>query len=78
MTLLYLFLGMGCTDAGKQKFTNYGSSTHITCWSGGQVIYDGHSTGRVSWQEGGGALWVDTKTGKLVETFADCIFEVGQ
>lgn len=48
----------------------------IKCWSGGEVIYDGESDGKVEFQDGGAAYWRDRKSGRLVETFADCIFVV--
>lgn len=77
MMCMFICLFMcACTDAEWERSTALASEAHITCYSGGVAVYDGHSTGKVEWLEGGGAYWKDKETGRLVETFADCIFKL--
>lgn len=46
--LLILFFLTGCTDAGFASFEALGKSGHIICYSGGEKIYEGDSTGRIA------------------------------
>lgn len=65
---------IGCTDAQTAKFTALGSAGHITCYSGGKVIYEGDSTGKIGTEEhSDGWFLKDAKTGKLVRASGDCI-----
>lgn len=74
---LIIFLSsilFGCKDSQIAQFKSIGSAHRIICYSGGQVIYDGYSTGNVSDQESSdGFYWEDAATRKLVETNADCV-----
>lgn len=45
----------------------------VTCWSGGQVIYQTTTTGKVTTGTGDMATFWDAD-GNLVEMFADCSF----
>lgn len=71
-------LSVGCvTDAEIAKFTAYGNQTSVTCYSGGVVIYDGISTGRVkSPERSDGWQFMDLETGMLMEVSGDCIIAV--
>jgi len=75
----YLFLLMAlasCTDATMSQITTYGSTARILCYSGGQVILDTTSTGKIASEEhSDGWYFKDSKTGKLIRTNADCIVE---
>ena len=45
-----------------------GSKAHIKCYSGGVLIYEGHSTGKVSSEENSdGYFFRDKETGKMKE-----------
>lgn len=66
----------GCTDATISKFKQLGSSQEITCYSGGQVVYHGFSTGKVLAEEGGsGHFFTEKGTGKLVEVLGNCVIK---
>lgn len=47
---------------------------YIKCYSGGKIIFDSESKGKVFSEEGSdGYVFIDKKDGKLKEVFADCI-----
>lgn len=68
-----LLLG-ACTDANWSRVTAIGSSGEISCYSGGNLIYHGISTGKISAEEhSDGWFLKDAKTGKLVRVSGDCV-----
>lgn len=72
MTALIL---CGCTDAQMAKWSALNSPQHIKCYSGGQLIYEGNSTGKIlSEEHTDGYYFEDAETHKVVEVSADCIF----
>ena len=75
--IVFLFLGwIGCSDATRASFNSYGNAAHIRCYSGGVLIYEGDSTGRVATtSESDGWEWKDDKTGKFVRVSGTCIIE---
>lgn len=62
----------GCTDAEMASWGALGSKSTVTCWSGGQKIFEDESTGKVS-QGQSGIYYKSSVTGELVHTYADCI-----
>jgi len=76
--LLAMALGLsltatGCTDAERSSMFNYGETAYIKCYSGGQVIFEDESTGKVLQLDGDGITYKSAKSGKYVRAFADCI-----
>ncbi len=72
MTLLLALLA--CTDTERASWGAIGEPGHITCYSGGQVIYDGDSTGKIeSERQSDGWLFMDAKTTRLVRVSGDCV-----
>ena len=70
-------LSAGCTDAARSKLDALGNEAHVKCYSGGAVIYDGRSTGRVfSPDNSDGWTFRDAKTQALVEVSGDCVILV--
>lgn len=64
----------GCTDADMAHWSQFGDEGHIQCFSGGQVIYDGHSTGKIqSNQSEDGLYFKEKESGKFVRLYADCV-----
>lgn len=64
----------GCTDAKMGKFTALGNSGEVTCYSGGQVIYQGTSTGKIEPEvQSDGWVFVDAQTKKLIRVSGDCV-----
>jgi len=64
----------GCTSAQRGKIMSIGSSAHVVCYSGGVVIYDGYSTGKVSNEsDSDGYYFVDKKDGVTKEVSGNCI-----
>ena len=65
---------VGCTDASMAQWNAFGSVGHITCYSGGKVIYEGTSTGKISTEEHSDGWYLkDAATGKLVRVSGDCL-----
>jgi hypothetical protein len=81
-TILITLLGIstlnGCgtiNGAMKSCTSNTGTPAEIKCYSGGNLIYEGNSTGKpASEASSDGYYWTDSETGRLVEASADCIF----
>ena len=64
----------GCTDARKARWKALGGQADVQCFSGGQEIYKGTSTGKVnSADNSDGYLFVDVKTQKLTEVSGACV-----
>lgn len=70
----------GCTDAQRAKLGALGDPAHIVCYSGGQKIYEGNSTGKVSsgWMaQTDGYYFNDARDNKLKEVSGDCVVTYG-
>lgn len=64
----------GCTEAGWSKVTSFGVAASVTCYSGGKVIYEGRSTGKVSSEtHSDGYYFRDSRTQKLMEVSGECV-----
>lgn len=78
-TLLVILALVGlasCSDASISQFATIGSPGHIRCYSGGTIIYEGDSTGKIKTeQQSDGWYFKDAKTGKLVRVSGDCLIE---
>jgi len=73
--LSFAFLA-GCTDSTIAGITALGSSGSIVCYSGGKVIYDGMSTGKIMTVEhSDGWEFKDEKTKKFVRVSGDCLIQ---
>ena len=65
-----------CTDAGWGKWDALGSTASIKCYSGGIVIYEGRSTGKVRGESNSdGYNFIDAKTKKLMEVSGNCVIK---
>lgn len=65
---------LGCTDATVSQITTFGNSGHITCYSGGKVIYDGVSTGKIATESSSdGWFFKDSSSGKLIRVSGACV-----
>lgn len=63
-----------CSDAGRAQWGSLGLPGHITCYSGGQIIYDGYSTGKIMTEQGSdGWFFNDKATNSLVRVSGDCV-----
>lgn len=63
----------GCTEAQRGKLYSLGDQARVTCYSGGTMIYDGVSTGKVSSEDSSdGYYFRDSETGKMKEVSGDC------
>jgi len=65
---------MACSDARRAQLGALGSPGHITCYSGGQIIYEGDSTGKIMTEQGSdGWYFNDKATNSLVRVSGDCV-----
>ena len=65
-----------CTDAYFGKITSLGSSANVKCYSGGKLVLDTTSTGKIrSEVKSNGYYFVDKTSGNVTEVDADCVFE---
>lgn len=63
-----------CTDATRAHIGQYNDPAHVQCFSGGQVIYDGHSTGKIeSNSQEDGLYFREKESGEFIRLYADCI-----
>ena len=66
----------GCTDTFKASMGAYGNPGRITCYSGGIVIYDGRSTGRIETvANSDGWEFKDAATGHFIRVSGPCVIE---
>jgi hypothetical protein len=69
------FTVTGCTDAEWDNMvSSYGNSATVECYSGGDVVFQAVTTGKVGSLSGGGWAF-RTIDGRFVQTFADCFVE---
>jgi hypothetical protein len=74
--LLFVVLLVGCSDAGFKQLSTIGAAGSIVCYSGGKVIYDGISTGKIATEnQSDGWFFEDAKTHKLVRVSGDCLIQ---
>lgn len=68
-----------CTDAQTAQWGSYGDEAHVKCYSGGTLIYDGYSTGKIGRADSGsdGYYFRDKATGRLREVSGDCDVDFG-
>ncbi len=65
--LLMSALLFGCTDAQKSQISALGSRFKVTQFSGGKVVGEWESTGKVSTEpQSDGYYFTDKMTGKLI------------
>lgn len=68
-------ISLSCTDADLGKLKSLGSNARVRCWSGGQLILDEISSGKIlSEKNSNGYYFISEKSGEMIEVDADCIF----
>jgi len=73
IALVMLLSTTACTDAKFSKLTTLGSSAHVQCYSGGKLIADYHSTGKIANEEqSDGYYFVAKEDGKAHTVSGDC------
>lgn len=78
LALLVTAAVAGCSDARWGKVTAWGDEARVTCFSGGRIVFDDFSTGKVNDSEGSdGYYFVAKSTGRLTEVSGDCMLDYG-
>ena len=71
--VLILVLG-GCSDASWSQISSIGSPGKVICYSGGKVIYEGTSTGKIATEQGSdGWFFKEVGSGNLIRVSGDCL-----
>lgn len=67
-----------CTDTQMAHFGALGSEARVTCYSGGKLIFDDFSTGKVANANGSdGYEFKSRTTGRLEQASGDCVVDYG-
>lgn len=74
LLLAGLVVLVGCTNADIAQTFSYGSPGEVTCYSGGQIIYHGKSTGKIHSESGSdGWYFQEEGSGKLIRVSGACV-----
>lgn len=73
-----LGLASACTDTQMAHFGALGNSGRVTCYSGGKMIADDYSTGKIANAGGSdGYEFKSVSTGRLEQFSGDCVVDYG-
>lgn len=68
---------VGCSNANMSAISAWGKRHDVKCWSGGVVIYEGYTTGKVENEDhSDGYYFQDTATRKFVTVSGNCVITV--
>lgn len=74
LILAFTFMFTACTDTSQAAWTALGEPADVTCYSGGQVIFKGRSTGIVeATQSSDGWEFKDQVSGKFIRISGTCV-----
>lgn len=75
VSLLALVLGgSACTDSTMANLSSYGDAAKIICYSGGLVVYEGESTGKVeATTQSDGWQFMEKKSREFVRVSGTCV-----
>lgn len=77
LILLSLSLLTSCSNAEWSAFNAWGKRHVVKCWSGGVLIYEGSTTGKIENEEhSDGYYFQEEKSGKLVMVSGNCLITV--
>lgn len=68
----------GCTNTQLAHLSSFGSDGRITCYSGGRMIFDDFSSGKISNAHGSdGYEFMSKTTGRLMQVSGTCVVDYG-
>jgi hypothetical protein len=77
LLLSVVFVAAGCTDAFWASAQALGAKHRVELWSGGQLVHEWTSTGKVlNERESDGYYFCDEKTKRLVRVTGDLVITV--
>ncbi len=72
--VLFVFIVCSCSNADIAAMNAWGQRHHVKCWSGGIVIYEGHTTGKIeNERQSDGYFFQEQESGKLVGVSGNCL-----
>lgn len=75
--LLVLLSLTGCSNANMAAMSAWGKVHKVTCYSGGVLIYQGETTGKIENEQGSdGYYFQDDKTHLFVTVSGNCVITV--
>lgn len=72
--LIVLLFLVSCSDALKGSFNALGKGRDIKCYSGGVLIYEGKTTGKIENESNSDGYFFTDTNGKYIETNSQCVF----
>lgn len=79
MKYVYLvgFLVLGCSNADMAAISAWGKRHDVKCYSGGVLIYQGYTTGKIENEaQSDGYYFQDDSTKKFVTVSGNCVITV--
>jgi hypothetical protein len=74
IAVCFVVFALACTDTEKESWRAYGNPAAVKCYSGGIIIFDGRSTGRVETvHNSDGWEFKDAATGSFTRVSGDCV-----
>jgi hypothetical protein len=74
MIITLFMLLIACTDTDIAQLAAIGEPGHITCYSGGGVIFEGDSTGKIATEkDSDGWKFMDAASARLIRVSGDCV-----
>lgn len=67
-----------CSDATKGSMMALGKGRSVKCYSGGVLIYEGKTTGKINNEEDSDGYYFTDTNGTYIEINANCILTVNQ
>ncbi len=74
LAMCFVLFASACTDTAIVSFQAFGNPAIVKCYSGGIVIFDSRSTGRVETvHNSDGWEFKDSETGAFTRVSGDCV-----
>lgn len=73
LVILLVGASFGCTDAKFSRATNFNNPGEVSCYSGGEMVYSGVTSGKPMNLDGDGISFVEKGSGDLMELRMDCV-----
>jgi hypothetical protein len=73
LLLLATLMLVSCSDATKGSISALGKGRNIKCYSGGVLIYEGKTTGKIENESGSDGYYFTDTSGQFIEINANCI-----
>lgn len=74
LAIVSVLMLSACTDSDISSLESLGHTAQVTCYSGGKVFYDGHSTGKVqTTSQSDGWEFREAKSNQFIRVSGECV-----